>query len=114
MVRGCLNWQAKGLNPPESVLAATRDYRDAEDQMAGFLEECANESSELWVSTGDLRSSLEVWCKRNGNEVPSTNALTGRLRRRSFVAEKRSRKRGWRGLDLTAEARSGLHERGSQ
>ncbi len=108
-IEGCLAWQQGGLSPPQSVIDATQDYRDAEDQIAGFFDECCEETPDLWVSTGDIRSALAAWCKTSGAYVPSTNTLTARLRRRGFVAEKRARKRGWRGLTLTEEARSTLH-----
>src|SRR5262249_58976854 len=39
LVRGCREWQSKGLEPPEAVLAATRSYRQEMDLVAQFVED---------------------------------------------------------------------------
>lgn len=38
MVRGCIEWQRQGINPPLSVRAATEQYRFNEDVLAEFIE----------------------------------------------------------------------------
>ncbi len=40
LVRGCLEYQRVGLNPPEEVLACTRERRRAFDDVGRFLTEC--------------------------------------------------------------------------
>lgn len=40
LVRGCLEWQQEGLNPPPKVLAATDEYRRDEDLRSIFIDEC--------------------------------------------------------------------------
>jgi len=42
LVRGCIEWQRQGLNPPEIVRSATAEYRHEEDHIAAFLEECCH------------------------------------------------------------------------
>jgi putative DNA primase/helicase len=39
MIQGCLDWQASGLAPPETVRAATASYFDNQDLFAQWLEE---------------------------------------------------------------------------
>jgi putative DNA primase/helicase len=39
LVRGCLAYQDEGLNPPESILAATEKYENEEDLFAQFIDE---------------------------------------------------------------------------
>jgi putative DNA primase/helicase len=39
MLEGCAEWQEQGLNPPEAVLAATKDYLDHEDTLALWLSD---------------------------------------------------------------------------
>ncbi|MEO8430079.1 MAG: phage/plasmid primase, P4 family [Acidobacteriota bacterium] len=39
-VRGCLEWQARGLGEPEKVLAATQEYRAEEDDVQAFIDDC--------------------------------------------------------------------------
>lgn len=40
LVRGCLEYQRQGLNPPEEVLSCTRERRNAFDDVGRFLAEC--------------------------------------------------------------------------
>ncbi len=39
LVRGCLGWQRRGLDPPEVVLKASRNYREHEDILQHFLDD---------------------------------------------------------------------------
>ncbi|MHC1701771.1 MAG: phage/plasmid primase, P4 family [Humidesulfovibrio sp.] len=40
LVRGALEYQAQGLNPPEVILACAREQRDSVDDVGLFLREC--------------------------------------------------------------------------
>ena len=40
LVRGCLEWQKYGLNPPTVVTEATEQYRRNEDRISDFTDEC--------------------------------------------------------------------------
>lgn len=42
LVRGCLEWQRQGLNPPAKVVDATKDYRRDEDLLALFIDDCCD------------------------------------------------------------------------
>ena len=39
-LKGCLDWQRQGLNPPAKVRAATQAYREEMDVLAVFLTDC--------------------------------------------------------------------------
>ena len=53
-VRGCLEWQRKGLLPPESVKAATAAYQEEEDIIKHFLDERCTVQADLTVKAGLL------------------------------------------------------------
>ena len=42
-VQGCLEWQRIGLEPPAAVMAATREYFEAEDALGRWLASAASE-----------------------------------------------------------------------
>lgn len=72
MVRGCLAYQREGLNPPESVLACTRDRRDSFDDVGRFLRECCEvervpegEESELRTGASTLLQAFNWWLHKN-------------------------------------------------
>jgi putative DNA primase/helicase len=66
LVQGCLDWQRQGLNPPESVKAATADYRDTEDTIKTFLGERCIEDKMLHVRAGVLYAAYKAWAEGNG------------------------------------------------
>lgn len=103
-VRGCLEWQAKGLGTCEPVIAATAAYRSDQDSLGRFLGECVAMKDEAWVATTALRATYETWCRSSSEEALSQKALATALSGRGLVA--RSKKldgkptRGWEGLSL--------------
>lgn len=71
-VRGCLEWQRDGLNPPETVRAATNDYRQSEDTIGKFLaEECLTGQQTFRVKFSDLYDAAERWATSSGEYLPS-------------------------------------------
>lgn len=66
MVRGCMDWQKVGLNPPPKVIAATDSYRDEQDRLGQFLDE----KCEINLSKSTQRSlayqSYKNWSISNG------------------------------------------------
>ena len=57
MIRGALQWQQRGLDPPPVVLAATEAYFETQDVIAEWLETAAIRGPDLRdTSTGIHRS----------------------------------------------------------
>jgi len=77
LVQGCLEWQRQGLNPPASVLAATQNYRDAENTIKTFLADCCIEGPTHTVRAGALYQAYRTWTESNG-ERPMTANKFGR------------------------------------
>ena len=67
MVRGCLEYQKLGLNPPESVRAATEEYRQDEDLIGHFLDDCCLLGQTYEVKAGLLYKEYQRWCDENGH-----------------------------------------------
>jgi P4 family phage/plasmid primase-like protien len=87
-VDGCLRWQAEGLWPPDSVVAAVKEYRLTEDQIGRFLDDEADISDIYCVPFGKLRDAYADWCARE-DEAPYTEQAFGReLAARSFESDK--------------------------
>jgi len=99
LVRGCLAWQRDGLNPPESVLAATADYRDSEDTIKTFLGERCNEGPTLSVRAGVLYATYRAWAEASG-ERPLTANKFGRYVSERYDAIKDKTGKLYIGLSL--------------
>jgi putative DNA primase/helicase len=69
LVRGCLAWQRDGLTLPDKVRAATTEYRQSEDLIAQWIEECCVTGSHDYRNkAGDLFANYRAWCERAGEE----------------------------------------------
>ena len=77
LVNGCLEWQRIGLNPPESVMAATKKYQEAEDTLKTFRAERCNEGPMLKCRAGLLYQTYQHWTEGNGDR-PVTATKFGR------------------------------------
>lgn len=109
-VRGCLEWQQRGLERPDSVAHATDQYRAEMDVLAAFLEECCTIQDWTKTTAKELYRSYVQWCDDNGERPEAQRSFGLRLAERGF----RSRKGGkgariWEGIGLLLEI-----ERGSE
>ncbi len=90
LVRGCIEWQrVGGLNPPESVLESTAEYRGENNSIQQFVEDrcVVGENS---VLAGVLYEKYVEYCKKSGFEA-YTQSKFGRI-----MGEKFKKKRGSR------------------
>jgi putative DNA primase/helicase len=92
LVRGCLQWQRKGLNPPECVKAATEEYRSEEDTIRAFLDECCIMGERYEVKAGDLYQAYRLWSVDNGIHPMSGTAFGKRIKKLS--GDKRHKRGG--------------------
>ena len=66
LVRGCLAWQAEGLNPPQIIRDATQEYRNSEDLVSQFVNDCCEVSPTHEVKASDLYGAYKTWAEENG------------------------------------------------
>src|SRR5262249_62388831 len=71
-VRGCRQWEAKGLMPPRAVEVATENYKNEMDTLGTFLEECCVVETNARVATHDLYEEYTQWCEEAGVRYPLT------------------------------------------
>lgn len=101
-VAGCRNWQDRGLQPPQAVVAATDEYRVEMDLVAQFLADTCTTNAMMQVRSTDLYNAYKEWCQANGLTHPlSQKALAPRLEERGFDrTEDRTKRIWWTGLGL--------------
>jgi putative DNA primase/helicase len=73
LVRGCIEWQQQGLNPPQVVLSATEQYRFSEDLLSEFIEACCyppkETSADARIKFSEIYDEFKNWyCKTVGDE----------------------------------------------
>ena len=84
VVRGCKEWQEKGLCPPATVRRATQDYRQEMDALEQFLDECTDRGPTLKVQASVLYEAYKSWVERNGEFRISGAAFGRRIGEKGF------------------------------
>ncbi|MBO6739921.1 MAG: hypothetical protein JJ916_08690 [Phycisphaerales bacterium] len=101
MVRGCLEWQKRGLCPPDAVMHATSSYRTESDTVGRFIEECCDQADGVFVLKGDLHEAYSKWCEGSAEEPLKKNDFGARVKRSGFTEKRLHSGRVWVGLELS-------------
>ena len=79
LVRGCLDWQTQGLNPPSLVQQATQDYRREEDILLQFVEDACIQGPQCMAPAQKLYDHYREWMQKNGLRPMSGNKFGRRM-----------------------------------
>ncbi len=68
LVRGCLDWQREGLNPPKKVMDKTNQYREKEDTIGQYFIECVDVTGVKsdFEQAFNLYENYQRWCSKSG------------------------------------------------
>lgn len=100
LVAGCRAWLASGLGEPESVRAATGEYRAAMDTLGAFIAERCTVDPEADIAARELYEEYQRWCSASNEKPISKKAFGLRLTERGFADFRTKHERGWRGIRL--------------
>jgi len=105
MVEGCLEWQKRGLNPPESVLAATQQYREESDPIAAFLQDGCVIGEDFTARAGQLYMAYRRWAQEQGlkEKEELSNARFGRLMGQRFPKDTDKQGIFYKGIGLAVD-----------
>lgn len=98
-VRGCIRWQEHGLAMPETVAAATEDYRTEMDTLGTFLSEMTVDGMQYKTTAKNLYSAYKEFMSDNGMNPMSQFALSRAMTERGYERAK-SGEWWWKGLAL--------------
>jgi putative DNA primase/helicase len=99
-LEGCLAWQKGKLQPPEEVLAATREYRSDMDIIAQFIEDACIIDAQATETSKKLYEGYRAWSEGNGYQPVSQVIFGRRLKARGFKEHRTAKARMWTGLRL--------------
>ena len=99
MIKGCLDWQQKGLMPPKAVIDATTDYLASEDVMGRWLEDYCIQHAQAWSGSTELFQSWQTWATANSEFIGSQTKFSTNLEERGFK-KVRKQSMGFTGLRL--------------
>jgi putative DNA primase/helicase len=88
-VRGCLDWQSNGMNPPAAVLVATSNYQSEQDPIGEYVADRCVRGDKVKASRNEVYSDYQSWCVQIGEKQPlNRNAFYDRIRRVAGVSER--------------------------
>jgi len=92
LVRGCLEWQRVGLNIPDQVKRDGKNYRDQEDELKTFLDECCVIAENVKVKASTLYSAYTKWAESGNLYVLNRTNFGLQLSKKKF--QKKNTKHG--------------------
>lgn len=100
LLDGYTMWRKEGLDDPESVRAATEEYREDMDVIGTFLKECfaVDATGTMRTSSAEMYGAYVSWCGRNNERVCSQKFLSLRLQEKGFRKVNSNGWRGWAGI----------------
>jgi len=102
LVRGCLEWQEQGLNPPQVIRDATQEYQTEEDVIGLFIEEKCELGTKQEVKSQTLFSAYYKWCDENNLHAISQPTFGKRIQT-MFERKRKTDGIVYIGIDLKPE-----------
>jgi putative DNA primase/helicase len=100
LVRGYIEWKRNGLNPPETVKAATEEYRRKEDVLQEFINDCCIEDDDALTSAQELFNVYQRWA---GKGAMWRNTFGEKMAAR-FTKTKRKSGNFYEGIEVLVES----------
>lgn len=100
LVRGCLEWQERGLQAPDVVRQATSNYQEEQDSLRDWLDECCVVRPDARANPTALWISYQVHAK--GEDSLNRKGFAEALRERGFEQDRTGKGRWWCGIGLKA------------
>ena len=100
-IKGCLEWREKELEAPQTVVEATAEYREDEDEIGEFLNQCCYLGGKAERTA--LYNEYLAWAQTNGIKIPlRAKAFAKRIRVRHGIKElpKSNGHRYWGGISI--------------
>ena len=89
-IKGCLDWQQQGLNPPQIVLEQVSAYKTEMDSIAQFVEQECDIDPDTKYSASKLYEAYRHFCQAIGRKPQSTNAFKKALDKLTGVYQSRT------------------------
>lgn len=125
-VRGAMRWvKEQGLGDPPEVAEAGAEWREADDPLRGFFDECCEvdvtDPDYHYVRCADFTKAYQAYCKDNNEQQLKSSRLTQRLELKGGIKLNRSRRisangkqaRCWDGIRLKEDVTQVFGPRGS-
>jgi putative DNA primase/helicase len=98
-IKGCLDWQKQGLNPPQTVLEQVSAYKTEMDSFAQFIRDECKLDPDIKYPASKLYETYRHYCQAIGRKPQSTTAFKKALDKLTGVYQSRtSSGMQWQGI----------------
>lgn len=73
---GCADYIKHGLNPPQCVIEATKNYRKLHDRVGNFIEDQCEIGADKKILRGMLYAAYSQWCMKPDNRFKPMGSTT--------------------------------------
>jgi len=98
-IEGAQEYYRSGLKPPAKVLRTSAEYKEDEDTIGQFLEECCELDDGLREACASLYNRYTYWSEER-KEFPLPNRQFNQALKRKGFKDRTSEQRGWVGIKL--------------
>lgn len=99
MIKGCLEWQDRGLAPPPVVIEATATYLEDQDAITNWVEEQCERDVNAFTSLSDLFVAWQSWADVHGEHAGTSKRFSQKVEKLGFQrARAHGGVRGFRGI----------------
>ncbi|WP_158084359.1 DNA primase family protein [Marispirochaeta aestuarii] len=105
IISGAVRWYKDGYGDSETIQTATEVYRQDEDLIGAFIEDCCEIGGSFSTSASKLRTAYEKWCEENGYKPFLGRAWKEALQEQGYPYKKTKYGRYYQGIQLRPEYR---------
>ena len=105
-IEGARKWASGGLAIPESVVSASQNYMNENNDLDLWIADCCSKTPAASARSTDLYSSFSQWKERNGERAASAKSFSQRLER-MFEKKRTNRGQEFQGLQVNFAANGG-------
>lgn len=98
LLAGWWSYKAFGIEHPEKIEAATREYLEEVDPIARFLEECTTRQDGVLTPSSKLYQQYKNWCEDEGQGAYSNARFSMNLIRRGYEKKRTNQGVVWLNL----------------
>jgi len=103
-IRGCIAWLKDGLGDVPEVRVVKEEWREHDDPLVPFIEDCVEDDEESWVESALITRTYQDWAKQNGERPLGRNHFLDRMKKKGYFKSKewngKKQVRALRGLKL--------------
>lgn len=80
-------WRNSGLRPPGPVVDATKDYREEQDAVRRFIDDCCESLRDAFAPAAALLTAYLKWREGEGEKPVSTKVFWQELTARGYPSD---------------------------